>query len=99
MSKKALFMYMNKDYALDGMRSALGLSVENFYSYGVVLNGELEKFNEYHAENLEWIRDMEGDVYSTIPAECEKNDLTPITLEELGQKLREMDIIIPYGIY
>jgi len=99
MSKKVCFMYANKDFALDGMRSALGLSVENFYSYGVVLNGELEKFDDYNAENLDWIRDMEGDVFSVVPANCEKNGLTPITLEELGQKLREMDIIIPYGTY
>ena len=68
-------------------------------SYGVVLNDELEKFDDYNAENLEWIRDMEGEIFSTVPANCEKNELAPLTVEELGQKLREMDIIIPYGTY
>jgi hypothetical protein len=39
---------------------------------------------------------MEGDVYSTVQANVDTNGLTPITLEELGQKLKEMDVIVPY---
>ena len=97
MSKKVCLLARNKDYVLDGLRSTLGLSVENHYSYAAVLTTELDKFDEYNAENLDWIRDMEGEVYSTVPANVEKNDLVALTLEELGQKLRDMDIIIPYG--
>jgi hypothetical protein len=28
----------------------------------------------------------------------EKNGFTAITLEELGQKLREVDIVVPFGV-
>lgn len=84
--------------SLDALRSTLGLSVANHYSFAVVLDHELGKFDDYNAENFEWIRDMEGDVYTNVPANVEKNDLTPITLEELGQKLLEMDVIVPYGV-
>ena len=79
------------------MRSALGLSVENNYSYAVLMT-EVDKFDEYNMENLEWIRDMEGEVFSTVPANVEKNELVAATLEEVGQKLRDMDVIVPYGI-
>jgi len=96
MSKKVCFLYVNPDYVVDGLRSALGLAVENNYSYGAVLT-DMPELDEHNKENLDWIRDMEGEVYSTFPANCEKNDLAPITLEELGQKLREMDLIVPYG--
>jgi len=99
MSKKVCFIIPNKDYALDGMRSTLGLSVENHYSYCAILNAELDEFDDYNKENLEWIRDMEGEVYSNVEANCQKNDLAPLSVEELGQKLREMDIIVPYGTY
>lgn len=98
MSKKVCFLMRDNEYILDGMRSALGLSVENNYSYAVILKNEIDKFDEYNMENLEWIRDMEGEVFSTVQANVEKNDLVAITLEEVGQKLREMDIIIPYGV-
>jgi len=96
--KKALFMYRNKDYAVDGIRSALGLAVENMYSYGVVMDSEIEKLDEHNMESIEMLRDMEGEVYTTIPANQEKNGFELLTLEEVGEKLREMDIIIPYGL-
>ncbi|HET97785.1 MAG TPA: hypothetical protein ENN98_03670 [Desulfurivibrio alkaliphilus] len=96
MSKKVCFLYKNPDYVVDGMRSALGLSVENNYAFGAVLC-KMDKLDEHNMENLDWIRDMEGEVFSTLPENCETNGLTPITLEELGQKLREMDFIIPFG--
>jgi hypothetical protein len=96
--KKVCFMYRNKDYAVDGMRSALGLAVENMYSYGVVMDSEMEQLDEHNLESLEMLRDMEGDIYSTVPANVDKNGLEPIDIEELGEKLRDMDIIVPYGI-
>ena len=98
MSKKVCILLRDKDYVLDGLRSTLGLSVENHYSYAVVIKTTLDKFDEYNQENLDWIRDMEGEVFSTVPANVDNNNLVGLTLEELGQKLREMDIIIPYGV-
>ena len=96
--KKVCFMYKNKDYAIDGMRSALGLAVENMYSYGVVLDTEIDKMDDNQQESIEMLRDMEGEIYSNVPAVCEANSLEPITVEELGEKLREMTVIIPYGV-
>lgn len=96
--KKVCFIYRNKDYAVDGMRSALGLAVENMYSYGVVMDSEMEQLDEHNLESLEMLRDMEGDIYSTVPANVDKNGLESIDIEELGEKLRDMDIIVPYGL-
>lgn len=96
--KKVCLMYRNKDYALDGMRSALGLAVENMYAYGVVMDTEIDKLDEHNLESIEMLRDMEGEIYSTVPANVEKNSFEPITIEELGEKLRDMSIIIPYGL-
>ena len=98
MSKKVCNLLRDKDYVLDGLRSTLGLSVENHYSFAVVLKVELDKFDEYNQENIEWIRDMEGEVFTTVPANVDNNGLVALTVEELGQKLRDMDIIIPYGV-
>lgn len=96
--KKVCFMYRHKDYAIDGIRSALGLAVENMYAYGVVMDTEIPKLDELTQESIEMLRDMEGEVYSTVPANVEKNGFEPLTIEELGEKLREMTHIIPYGI-
>ncbi len=96
--KKVCFMYRHKDYAIDGMRSALGLAVENMYSYGVVMDSESDALDDNQAESIEMLRDMEGDIYSTVPANVEKCGFGALTIEELGEKLREMSIVIPYGI-
>ena len=91
-------MYRHNDYVVDGMRSALGLAVENMYSYGVVMDAEMDQLDEHNLESLEMLRDMEGEIYATLPANAEKNGLESIDIEELGEKLRDMDIIVPYGL-
>lgn len=96
--KKVCLIYRHKDYAVDGIRSALGLAVENMYAYGVVMDTELDVFDDNTQESIEMLRDMEGDIFSTVSPNVEKNGLTAITLEELGEKLREMTHIVPYGI-
>lgn len=96
--KKVCFMYRHKDYAIDGIRSALGLAVENMYSYGIVMDTEIESLDENTQESIEMLRDMEGEIYSTVPANVEKLGLEAISLEELGEKLREMTHVIPYGL-
>ena len=98
MSKKVCFVSRHKDYVHDAMRSALGLAVENMYAFCTVLDVELPLFDEYNKGNVEWIRDMEGEVYSNVDANVETNELAKISIEELGQQMREMDIIVPYGI-
>ncbi len=97
---KVCFIFIDSDDekdTLDGIRSTLGLSVANHYSYAAILDRALEPFDEYNTENLEWIRDMEGEVYSNVQANVETNGMAAITLEELGQKILGMDVIVPYA--
>ena len=98
MSKKIGFLLANKEYTLDGIRSALGLAVENMYAYAYVMNNELTDVSDYHKENIDWIRDMEGEVYTTVDANVENNNMVKISLEEIGKQLRDLEYIIPYGI-
>ena len=58
----------------------------------------LEKLDENNQESIEMLRDMEGEIYAVEPAVCEANALEPITIEELGEKLRDMTVVIPYGV-
>jgi hypothetical protein len=96
--KKAFFIIRNKDYALDGMRSGLGLAVENMYSFTHLLDVEIDKLDDNNLDRLEMLRDMEGEVYSNVKANVENNGFEAMSVEELGEKLREMDVIVPYGI-
>ena len=105
MSAKCFFLLPSREYTLDGIRSALGLAVENMYAYGCVMYNDMtdlatneKDMKEYHMENVEWLRDMEGDVFTIPECNAENFGLTQTTLEEVGQKLRDAEYIIPYGI-
>lgn len=98
---KVYILIANRIYN-DGIRSSLGLAVENHYGYPVVMNGEFPRMTEYMAENIAWISDMEGEVF-TCGAPAPDNlpegvSMTEISLQELGERMRDADYIIPYGL-
>ena len=97
-SKKVYFLTTNRIYAFDAVRSALGLAVENQYAYVVFMEDEYPNFSDYIVENIDWIRDMEGEAYTTSSKSPEGVELKTISLEELGEALREADFIVPFGL-
>jgi hypothetical protein len=97
-SKKIFILLPNQMYTGDGIRSTLGLAVENHYGYAVIMNGAFPRFSEYVKENIDWVRDMEGEVFTVGADSPEEAALAPLTLEELGEQMREADHIIPYGL-
>jgi hypothetical protein len=100
-SLKVYILIANRTYN-DGIRSALGLAVENHYGYPVIMNGEFPRMSEYMAENIAWIADMEGEVLSCgadAPTDLPEGvEMTNIDLEALGERMRDADHIIPYGL-
>jgi hypothetical protein len=103
-SLKVYILVANRMYN-DGIRSGLGLAVENHYAFPVIMNGEFPSFSTYMSENIAWVKDMEGQVYSCgapAPDTCvdEEGDklIAELSLEELGEAMRDADFIIPYGL-
>ena len=100
-SLKVYILIANRVYN-DGIRSGLGLAVENHYAFPVIMNGEFPRMSTYMAENIAWISDMDGQVFScgaAAPPDLPEGPRVPnLILEELGEQMREADFIIPYGL-
>jgi hypothetical protein len=95
MSKKVAVLIRDKDRQYEGLRTSLGLLMEFHTVSMFVLNHEIELTEEYR-DNMEFIDEMEGTRYSNVSANVNKYGFKPITLEEIAQKLKENDVVIPY---
>ena len=78
-----------------GTRSALGLAVGNMYSYLFVLDVVVEMTDPIQ-ENVEWLEDMECSCWSNV-RENEKHGFTYLPTDKIAKKLKQMDLVIPFG--
>ncbi len=106
-SLKIYFLIANRIYISDAIRSTLGQAIENHYSHACIFYNKMPRLTEYVRENIDWIRDMEGEVFCVVDTiqdeeakkyNLEEAGLAPITLEELAQRLKEADVVIGYGM-
>jgi len=95
MAKKVAVLIKEKERQYEGLRTSLGLLMEFHIVSMIVLNHEIELTEEYK-DNMEFIDEMEGTRYSNVPANVEKYGFEPLSLEELPNKLKENEVIIPF---
>jgi len=96
---KVALLARDIDYQAEGVRSSLGLVVENmevsFFLLDHELDPKLAADEDFKDRFFLFHDDMEGPVYSNVK-ENEKHSFEILTIEEIGKRLREFDLIIPF---
>lgn len=95
MGKKVAVLIKDKERQYEGLRSSLGLLLENHVVSMFVLNHEVEMTEEY-SDNMGFIDEMGGTRYSNVPANVQKHGFRAITLDEIPAKLAEGEVVIPF---
>ena len=84
------------DQQYEGLRTSLGLLLEAASVQMYVMNHEIANMDEAYEDNMGFIDEMEGERFSNHPANVEKYGFQPVTTEEMLEKLKTADLIIPF---
>ena len=95
MAKTVAVLIKDKDRHYEGLRSSLGLLLEDHQVCMIVLDHEIDMTEEYF-DNMQFIDEMGGSRFSNVAANVEKHGFQPITNGELGQQLKANEIVIPF---
>ncbi len=95
MGKRVAVLIKDKERQYEGLRSSLGLLLEDHQIDMFVLNHEVDMTEEYF-DNMGFIDEMGGSRFSNVPANAEKHGFQLVSLEEVAQKLRDHEVVIPF---
>lgn len=94
--KKVAVIIKDPDQQYEGLRTSLGLLLETVQIQMFVLHHEIANMDEAYKDNMEFLDEMEGERFSNNSANVEKYGFQYITLADVGIKIHEADLIIPF---
>ncbi len=95
MGKKVAVLVKDKERQYEGLRSSLGLLLEDHRVSMFVLDHEIELTEEYE-DNMMFIDEMGGARYSNVNENVEKHGFQYVSREKIPPLLDENEIVIPF---
>lgn len=97
---KVAILARHLDDQHEGLRSSLGLAAEmidtHFFLIGRELDPKVAEDGEYKERYEMFTDELEEEAFSNIK-ENEKHGYKYLSTEEIAKKLKEYDLVIPYG--
>ncbi len=93
--KKVAVVVRTQERTYEALRSSLGCLLED-HQVGYFVIGQEISPDEAFLDNLGFLEEMGGRRYSDQPANAAQFGFTLASLEEMGELLRDYDIIIPF---
>ncbi len=93
--KKVAVVVRQPHRQYEALRSSLGCLLEDHAVSYLVLDYEVE-LDEAFTDNLGFLDEMEGRRFSNNQDNVAKHGFTFLSLAEMGELLRDQDIVIPF---
>jgi hypothetical protein len=94
--KKVAVLIKDVEQQYEGLRSSLGMLLYETEVRMFVVNHEIGNMDEAYKDNMEFLDEMEGERFSNNRANVEKYGFKYATIEEMGEMLREADLVVPF---
>lgn len=95
MAKRIAVLVKDKKRQYEGLRTSLGLLLEEHEVSMFVLNHEIDLSEEF-LENQEFIDEMGGTRYSDNAANVKRHGFQPVEAEQMARLLSASDVVIPF---
>jgi len=94
--KKAAVLIRDPEQQYEGLRTSLGLLLEDTEVQMFVLHHEIAHMDEAYRDNMEFIDEMEGERFSNNSANVEKYGFKHVTLSDVAKMVSAADVVIPF---
>ncbi len=94
--KKVAVLINNVNQQYEGLRSSLGMMLYNTAVQMFVVDKEIANMDEAYQDNMAFLDEMEGERFSNNLANVEKHGFKYASIEQMGEMLRQADLIIPF---
>ena len=94
--KQAAVIIKDPEQQYEGLRTSIGLLLENFKVQLIVLHHEIVDMDEAFRDNMAFVDEMNGERYSNNSANVENYGFRHVTMVDVAQKILTADVIIPF---
>ena len=94
--KKAAVIIKDREQQYEGLRTSIGLLLENIQVQMFVLHHEIVEMDEAYRDNMEFVDEMNGERYSNNSVNVENFGFKHVTLTDVARKISAADVIIPF---
>lgn len=84
------------DQQYEGLRTSLGLLLEDAEVQMIVLDNEIGNMDEAYQDNMEFLDEMEGERFSNNQFNVDKYGFQYVAMADVATRIKEADIVIPF---
>jgi riboflavin synthase len=96
MTKQAAIIIKDPQQQYEGLRTSIGLLMEEVHVNMFVLHYEIDNMDEAFRDNMSLMDEMGGKRFSNHAENAEKYGFRYVTMAQVAEKIQQAEFIIPF---